>query len=234
MDLAFFKKPILEIKPNNSFADKAKELFISILWMYGFLFLVTILLKIADFLIKNKTNFSFYEILLSQQHKNFSFSVFYLITLGPILEELVFRLPLVLNKKKIIISLSLACFLLAGTRFSESNLYSINTVYKTVSIVLIGIITHFFLKESYLQMIKGKYYPIYFYSITVLFGLVHLFNFYKIVPMNLLIFAPLFVLPQIILGAFTGYIRLKNGLIWSIIMHCIFNIPGFLSLLSHR
>jgi hypothetical protein len=51
----------------------------------------------------------------------------------------------------------------------------------------------------------------------------HLMNFYKVVPNNLLILAPLFVIPQIIAGCFIGYLRLKNGFLWGLAMHCIYN-----------
>lgn len=68
---------------------------------------------------------------------------------------------------------------------------------------------------------KPASFKIGFYVFAVLFGLVHLTNF-DITP-NVLIAAPLLVLPQIILGAYFGFIRVKFGLIWSMLLHGCYN-----------
>ncbi len=67
-----------------------------------------------------------------------------------------------------------------------------------------------------------------FYIFAIVFGLVHLTNF-KITP-NILLLAPVLVAPQIILGSYLGFIRIKFGLIWSILLHATYN--AFFILLS--
>jgi hypothetical protein len=65
-----------------------------------------------------------------------------------------------------------------------------------------------------------------FYAFALAFGLLHILNFN--LTTNVLLFAPLLVLPQIILGGYFGYIRVKFGLQWSILLHAMYNGVLFL------
>jgi membrane protease YdiL (CAAX protease family) len=60
-----------------------------------------------------------------------------------------------------------------------------------------------------------------FYIFSVIFGLVHIFNFE--ITTNVLLLAPLLVLPQLLVGAYFGYIRVRFGLIWSVLLHGCYN-----------
>lgn len=64
-------------------------------------------------------------------------------------------------------------------------------------------------------------YPYFFYSLTILFALIHFSNF-SYSASNLL-FAPILVLPQFIGGFFMGFIRIKQGFIWSFFLHALHN-----------
>ncbi len=66
-----------------------------------------------------------------------------------------------------------------------------------------------------------KYFKIVFYAFAVIFGLIHLSNF-KITT-NVLLLAPILVAPQIILGGYLGFIRVRFGLQWSILLHASYN-----------
>ncbi len=226
MNLYFFKNPILILDNNNSFTVKVKELFYCICWMYLFVLLSSVLLNVIDVVIKYQTNISIHNLVLVKQKEGFkNISFLYLTFFGPVLEELIFRLNLNLKKINLFISMSLICLIFVGKRIDTNHLISISTLFKTISIIIIGFIIYFLFNQSILDNIKAKYYSLYFYSISIIFGLTHVFNFCNVVPNNLLIFAPLFVIPQIILGLFTGYLRLKNGFLWGIALHCIFNLP---------
>ncbi len=66
-----------------------------------------------------------------------------------------------------------------------------------------------------------RYFPWIFYASAIIFGAVHLSNF----DLNeqLLWLSPLLILPQISAGIFMGFIRVKLGLFWSILLHGAFN-----------
>lgn len=66
-----------------------------------------------------------------------------------------------------------------------------------------------------------KSFKIAFYTLTLLFGFVHLSNFE--ITVNVLLLSPLLVLPQILLGSYLGFIRMKLGLLWSILLHATYN-----------
>ena len=63
-----------------------------------------------------------------------------------------------------------------------------------------------------------------FYGFALAFGYVHLFNYQ--IDSQILLFSPLLVAPQIVLGLIFGFIRVRLGLIWSMLMHGVYN--GFL------
>ena len=68
-----------------------------------------------------------------------------------------------------------------------------------------------------------KYFYFFFYLSAILFGLVHLSNYDN----NSLLFyvlAPIIVLPQLIAGLTFGYVRMKLGLLWSILTHGLYNL----------
>ncbi|MEH6680084.1 MAG: CPBP family intramembrane glutamic endopeptidase [Sediminicola sp.] len=77
---------------------------------------------------------------------------------------------------------------------------------------------------------KHKNFSYFFYASAVLFGMAHLFNFQE--GSHLLYLAPLLVAPQIVMGLILGYIRIKLGLHWSILLHSAHNTVLFLPLLA--
>jgi len=69
-----------------------------------------------------------------------------------------------------------------------------------------------------------------FYGFAIVFGYVHITN-YELTT-NVLLISPILVAPQIILGLFLGMVRVKFGLLYSILFHAVYNailvIPGVL------
>ena len=68
---------------------------------------------------------------------------------------------------------------------------------------------------------RKKYFKLIFYAFAFIFGFIHLSNFE--ITTNVLILAPILVAPQIILGGYLGFIRVRFGLIWSILLHASYN-----------
>ena len=88
------------------------------------------------------------------------------------------------------------------------------------------IMTHVQSTTNFARLKKYKkywdgYYPWIFYSYAVLFGLMHIMNFEPSLTIYLL--TPIIVAPQILIGLNLGYIRIKFGLIWSMIFHSFYN-----------
>ena len=68
---------------------------------------------------------------------------------------------------------------------------------------------------------KPLHFKIAFYTATILFGYMHIFNFEF--SLNILLFSPLLVAPQLCIGLYLGFIRVRLGLIWSIASHACYN-----------
>ena len=75
---------------------------------------------------------------------------------------------------------------------------------------------------------KSSSFKIAFYVFAVIFGFIHLSNFK--ISTNVLLLAPILVLPQTILGGVFGYVRVRFNLSWSIALHACYN--GILMFLS--
>ncbi len=61
-----------------------------------------------------------------------------------------------------------------------------------------------------------------FYIFTLIFGFYHITNFE--ISQTTLLFSPLLVAPQLAVGIFLGFIRIKFGLIWAICLHALYNL----------
>lgn len=94
--------------------------------------------------------------------------------------------------------------------------------------VLIPIIEETIFRAPITIFKKHKIFKITFYFFALLFGFVHITNFD--LTTNVILLSPLLVLPQILLGGYFGYIRVRFGLQWSMLLHGCYN--GTLILIS--
>lgn len=75
---------------------------------------------------------------------------------------------------------------------------------------------------------NSDYFKQVFYTFAIVFGLIHITNFN--ITAQVLLLAPILVLPQTILGTYLGFIRIRFGLGWSILLHASYN--GFFIFIS--
>lgn len=226
----YLKSPTLTNCSNTNYNIKLIEI-TKIYFIYlGIAIIVGIFLKLIDIPIDY---FFQYSILLQLKSTNQdiltrygNYSLLYIVLLGPFLEEVIFRLPLKLEKIAIGISAGIICYrLLAGHilmfDFSEPHCY-LKIVLALASIVLIA----GFLPDSWLFYTK-KYYAIYFYLIAIIFALVHLDNF-ESYQSSVIIFYPLFTLPQFVMALFIGYSRMELGFFYGVALHALINLTALL------
>lgn len=148
--------------------------------------------------------------------------IIFLILAGPFIEELIFRLPLRFKKTYFI------PFILIILSYAGSLIFKKLNLSLALSIPLFIGITAFLIFYIFNRNMAEKRetalsanYSLYFYSATILFALFHLSN-YNYTP-NLLLFAPIVVLPQFICGFLFGFIRVKQGFIWGFFLHALHN-----------
>ncbi|PQJ78115.1 CPBP family intramembrane glutamic endopeptidase [Polaribacter porphyrae] len=68
---------------------------------------------------------------------------------------------------------------------------------------------------------KPKVFKIAFYVFTIIFGLIHITNFD--ITTNVLLLTPLLVIPQLFVGLSLGFLRVRFGFWWAVLLHCIYN-----------
>ena len=120
---------------------------------------------------------------------------FFAVIMVPLLEEVMFRLILRFRSNFLI-------------------LWSIH----------IGVALQLGQKRSLLKTARkvwDKFYDWVFYLMTMAFGLMHIMNFEP--SLNIYLLAPILVAPQILIGINLGYLRVRFGLIWSILFHAFYN-----------
>jgi len=143
--------------------------------------------------------------------------IFYGIFLTPIIEEVLFRLIYVFNKRNIYIILFTVFALLALSILK----HDVSKSMIFVGLILLLILILFFFKGS--ASIFQKHFKFFFYFIAIIFALLHVFNFYAASgpQLFLLIF---FTIPQFILGVLLGYLRIKYGFIYAVVFHFMVNL----------
>ncbi|MFD2036100.1 hypothetical protein ACFSKL_14960 [Belliella marina] len=140
--------------------------------------------------------------------------IFLIVLFVPLVEELVFRLPLKLS----ILRFNFFLFLISlGSFFIH--------MYVGFGMLLIWALSlNLFFSKKYFKLIKTKWlrYKVeVFYLFTFLFGLMHAGNFDpQILPWYVF---PIVFLPQLIGGFFTAIVRLRFGFFYGVLLHSFYN-----------
>jgi uncharacterized protein len=198
------------------------SLFFKLLALYYFIsvplgLIVGLIIKFLKFH-ETEFNYSSFRILLAG------------IILGPVIEEILFRFLLKPKHKNFIIFTCFTLSLAFMFFLKESSIYSI--IFLTVGIAsFLLCLNNNFLRKT--QKYLLNHYCSFFYLSCILFGFYHITNY---TPLNykLILILPVIVFPQMIMGVFLGYIRIKFGIIFSILFHSITNIFPILVLLFNK
>jgi len=137
----------------------------------------------------------------------------------PIIEELIFRLPLRISIRNLAISLSLVLFLI----INKPNLY----LACFLSILLFIILLFLLKKDSEIfnsiNSLSTRYFSCFFYFQALIFGFLHLTN-YNLDIQYFYLF-PLFAISYVVAGCFLGYIRVRYnyGIYLCLTTHIVVN-----------
>ena len=179
-----------KIHQNKDFKTKLNYLFKCLFYLYLFSFVSHFISNLIQEFVFNR---DISELLLNQQNKDqfedsFLFNVFYVVLLGPFLEESLFRLPLDFKKKHLLIAVLVFCFFFVGDKYKFLSLSSFQTWIKIISILSVIVIFRYINTEK-IERYGLKYQGVCFYSMALCFGLLHITNFYSILPENIKLFS---------------------------------------------
>lgn len=143
--------------------------------------------------------------------------VVYGLILGPIVEEIFFRLMYVFKKKNLLIvlftSLGLAILFLIKSEPAKSYIFFILCL--TFSLCLLSF--------ARVSRVINSHFKVFFYGMAIVFAFLHVFNFDGINSMRYLL-TVFIIIPQFVLGLLLGYIRLSYGFIYAVGFHMAVNI----------
>ena len=192
--ITFLRNPVLEKDPNQNLLHKITVFIILLMSSFAISFFLSIIIGIIfkAGLIENDYHafddlkkLPGYQVLLMAA------------VIAPILEEIIFRAPLVLFK-------------------SPLTLYIKPIPFSDWKIEFPTIHIRFFKNP--------KVFKVAFYLFTLAFGFIHLSNYQ--IDSQILLFSPILVAPQLVIGFIFGFTRVRLGLPWAILMHAAYN--GFL------
>ena len=217
-----FKKlvnPKFNIESDETLLQKIKFLFKSYLISFFCTILSVAIITVIDtFIVKILHQNSLWnEIRNSNSRIKFMFGKYSYLMIAviiPLIEEIIFRLPLNLKKS--------SNFL---THFLD--LTKKEDVFKIIITVIIFFTLFLLLNQKKLDNLRKNHFRFVFYFIAISFGLIHIINFHNINYFLILLY-PFFVLPQFFMGILIGNIRIKYGFIWGWALHCLINSTSFL------
>ena len=211
----YLKNPVL----NSSKAPRIKYFlflfFIDFLAAFVFSFCISFIRK----------HFDINHIVLGLTRRD---TILFGVIFAPITEEVIFRSLLRFKKINIILFIITLTAYVAIAAFHFKTLNVILALFILISFIILLTTIPTSKIESFISS-KFKYF---FYGTSLIFGLLHIFNFTGNLYL-MLAFLIILTAPQIVGGLILGYIRMNYGLVYSILFHITGN--GFIIiLLSHN
>ena len=183
---------------------------------------------VDDFLIKKMGFPSVFKLMVESQKKIKGYYGFFLVViLGPLMEELIFRLILVPKRRNIAIFTFVFLFLVLNKTYYIIKIDWLLLVSLVVSGLLSFLVFNLLKRKPEIETTIGKRQKIITMVSVVLFGLLHIVNIENL-HWELALLYPVYVLPQMILGYVCSVQRLKLGFVWGLLFHSMINLMAFL------
>lgn len=152
---------------------------------------------------------------------------FFSVCLIPVIEESAYRLSLVFTPAFFTISFALfAHRIISRNIFSvspfDTNLYPfVRLMFAFISALLFYLLINRKKTIEIIKIIWSKHFKWIFYGSSLLFAFMHLGNYKS--STQILLLAPILTLPQLFFGLTAGYMRIKYGFIYPVLLHALFN-----------
>ncbi len=150
-----------------------------------------------------------------------SFGYLFVGLVGPLFEELMFRLGLKPKPINVFINIFVLSFFIFGGRIITEITFFSKYYQQILLSIVTSIIIFWVFKNKIIHFYKAYNTSLITFSI-ITFGLVHISNI-KNLNWSIAIFYPFFVIPQMIMGYFISNLRLKYGFLWGVLLHILIN-----------
>jgi len=183
---------------------------------------------VDGFLIKKMGFPSVFKLMIESQKKiKGNYSIFLVVILGPLVEELIFRLILVPKRRNIAIFTFVFSFLVLNKTYYINKIDWLLLMSLTVSGLLSFLVFKLLKRNPKIETAIGKRQKIITIVSVVLFGLLHIANI-ETLHWELALLYSVYSLPQMILGYVSSVQRLKLGFVWGLLFHSMNNLMVFL------
>lgn len=140
--------------------------------------------------------------------------------IGPLAEELAFRLGLTSSRVKLSIALGTLAFLIV-----RPGLYVDNPIRYSAEIglsITISILFYFYWLPQNLDSLFSTWRDQIILISSILFAAVHISNFTPI-QYQVIFLYPIYILPQFFMGLILGWLRIEHGFWWAVLFHMLVN-----------
>ena len=183
---------------------------------------------VDEFLIKKMGFPSVFKLMIESQKKiKGYYGIFMVVILGPLVEELIFRLILVPKRRNIAIFTFVFSFLVLNKTYYVNKIDWLLLVSLVMSVLLSFLVFNLLKRNPKIETAIGKRQKIITMVSVVLFGLLHIANIENL-HWELALLYPVYALPQMILGYVSSVQRLKLGFVWGLLFHSMINLMAFL------
>ena len=227
--LKFYSLSEIDYRHKYPLIEKIKYFAKGILLYFVLQICALLLMFLVDeFLIKKIGFPSVFKLMIESQKKiKGYYGIFMVVILGPLVEELIFRLILVPKRRNIAIFTFVFLFLVLNKTYYINKIDWLLLVSSAVSGLLSFLVFNLLKRNPKIETAIGKRQKIITIVSVVLFGLLHIANI-ETLHWELALLYPVYALPQMILGYISSVQRLKLGFVWGLLFHSMINLMAFL------
>ena len=228
--LKFYSLSEIDYRHKYPLIEKIKYFAKGILLYFVLQICALLLMFLVDeFLIKKMGFPSVFKLMIESQKKIKGYYGFFLVViLGPLVEELIFRLILVPKRRNIAIFTFVFSFLVLNKTYYIIKIDWLLLVSLVVSGLLSFLVFNLLKRNPKIETAIGKRQKTITMVSVVLFGLLHIVNIENLY-WELTLLYPVYALPQMILGYISSVQRLKLGFVWGLFFHSMINLIAFLN-----
>lgn len=229
--VTFLKKPKLHCIKEIDFFEKFCLFVVFLFTMYFCVFCTAFIVKVIIYIIDFEEGKKIFNYQVNKWNKySFWENIGYVLFIGPLIEELISRLYL--DIKKITIQITMISIFLLLFKFNNLALDFKSFSYLVIIIILFAFLT--LINQKTITKFGVNYYGYIFYFSSITFSFLHFSNFTSVLNDCYLWLLPILVLPQLVMGIFFGYIRIKLGFLWGLLLHICMNLPAVLIYLLNK
>ena len=151
--------------------------------------------------------------------------IFFAVLIGPLLEEIAFRLALRFRLRTVLIGVTAFVIYMAQAAsylFDAENSQASLLLGSVATVSLLGFIVLCIKRQNAVKAWWNTHFSWVFYIFSVAFALIHIFNFEEF-PLKVILLTPIITLPQLILGLGMGYLRMRFGFWYGYLFHVLNN-----------